>query len=280
MEDRPHRKLPCTQKNSHGERTCQRKQQVRGLCKHHYRLVMRGKPTGLVDFKPASEHIRALGDMGVSQQRVSQLTGIPQHTIWRIANGQRKRMLAVTAERIMQVPLPDTPWAIARPNASVPIIGTQRRVRALRAAGFTSDTIAARLGVNKRAVTQISNADPGNDYQSFVTARVARTAAALFEEWRLIDGPSDTARKRAAAKGWDLPSAWDVDEIDNPDAKPCKPQDYWYEEYQDLVSMGYPFQDICRILKINEENLRLRLKRRGRKSINAMEDEHATISSN
>ena len=249
------RGLPCTKRNAEGNLTCQNKQQNGGLCRKHYQLSMRGKPTGQVDPGPAIAHIRDLGEAGVSQKRVGELTGIPQLTIWQIARGNRKKILASTADKILSVPLPNAAWNVAHPKATIPMIGTQRRLRALMAAGFTAEMIAPRIGVHKRAVVKLT----ANEHQPYVWARTARAVADLFEEWRLITGPSNITRSRSASKGWDLPSAWDVDEIDNPNAKPSRSHASFPEQIADYRSIGYTDDEIAEAIGMTMKQLKSRL---------------------
>lgn len=91
--------------------------------------------------------------------------------------------------------------------------GTRRRVQALARIGWPLSELADRLGVRFQNV---------HDYTTRERTRRTSAAkvAALYDELSMIPGPSSSAAKRAAAKGWAPPLAWDDDTIDDPRARP------------------------------------------------------------
>lgn len=81
---------------------------------------------------------------------------------------------------------------------------THRRIRALQAAGWTSEELAEKLGntVTAGAVRKLLE-----------NPRVYRTTQdrieALYETLTMLPGPSEVNRVRSARKGWAPPLAWD-----------------------------------------------------------------------
>lgn len=98
-------------------------------------------------------------------------------------------------------------------RATRPAIGSQRRVRALMRIGWSTNQIADRSGIGMGTVSRIANGTTPR-----LSRAVADAVAALFEELSLTHGPADVVARRAAARGWAPPLAWD--DIDNPDEKP------------------------------------------------------------
>jgi hypothetical protein len=97
--------------------------------------------------------------------------------------------------------------------------GTQRRLRALIALGWTARYLTRRLGMSSRTMGLLT-ADIGAPVQAATRARVAT----LYDELALtIPAPSrgtTIARNVARRNGWAPPLAWDDDTIDDPDARP------------------------------------------------------------
>lgn len=237
--------------------SCPRQEQTAGLCKPHYALATRGMPTGKVDVAPVIEHIKALATAGVSNARVGKLTGIPQNNIWQIVNGHRQFVFASTAAKILAIPPPHVAWSLASDGALTPLVGSQRRLRALMAFGYPGRMLARQIGVQHAVINKIT---AGN--QKHVTARVARAIAELFDELQLTPGPSQISRRRAAVRGWALPLAWDEDSIDDPNAEPEElgsTHTTQLEQYRELRYLGFDSRTICERLGLKpymEKNLR------------------------
>lgn len=99
-----------------------------------------------------------------------------------------------------------------------PAAGTQRRLRALQAVGWTLSEISARLGESRSRVEKWCTEE-----KTFVYARTAEKVAAAYEEFCRLPDPDGPWAKRnrgmAARKGYAPPIAWD-DNIDDPEAEP------------------------------------------------------------
>ena len=98
---------------------------------------------------------------------------------------------------------------VTAPHASVDATGTRRRLHALMATGWSYEHLADRLGVTPPAVRQWCNREQ-------VKPSTVATVRALYEELWRVPGPSEHARRRAAARGYLPPLWWDDDRIDDP----------------------------------------------------------------
>lgn len=122
----------------------------------------------------------------------------------RSSNAKQKNLWKLRAER-------------AGGNLMVPIVGTQRRLRALAAEGWTFEVLAAAL--------------PGQGYHRNMVGRWARTGekvyasaaadvATLYADLESTPGPSYRSRVRAREKGWPGPERWFGLDMDDPEVEP------------------------------------------------------------
>lgn len=98
----------------------------------------------------------------------------------------------------------------------VPAHGTRRRIQALYALGWTGELIAPLIGYREqRGVSALC-------YRKWVKPETYRAVCAAFEKLSATPGPSVVTRKRALAKGWLPPLAWDDpdDEFEVPSRGP------------------------------------------------------------
>ncbi|MGH3996321.1 MAG: hypothetical protein ACRDTJ_02520 [Pseudonocardiaceae bacterium] len=122
----------------------------------------------------------------------------------------------------------------------IPSLGTQRRIQALRARGWSSGQLAARGGwKSSQAFDFIALSEVCS---RATAARVKRLYDALADQEPPPGPRVKWLRDRAAAKGWALPGAW-LD-IDDPDEIPDSGSDgrmstaEKYAEVQWLLSLG------------------------------------------
>jgi hypothetical protein len=171
----------------------------------------------LVDAEPARQHLRALSAAGVGYARTAQLAGVPNSVItkliWgdggapsaRIRTATEAKLLSVTADQLAD-------------RASVPAIGTIRRMRALATIGWTFSAQATAIGWDVRNLHRIFTR---SDY---VTVATARTVAELYDRWSMTTPEprysTSRARGAAARSRWLPPLAWDDDTIDDPAGVP------------------------------------------------------------
>lgn len=154
----------------------------------------------------------------------------------------------------------------------VPAIGTQRRLRALFALGWTSRDLAPLLGVGDARVGYLAS-----DRQSTVLPDTAARVAAVYERLSMTI-PTDPprlsprhcgvrARQRrlAVRRGWAPPLAWD--NIDDPAERPS---DWRYtpasrsEALTELVDRGAGISEVCSTLHVSREALEKWCARHGR----------------
>jgi hypothetical protein len=94
----------------------------------------------------------------------------------------------------------------------VPSLGSQRRIRALMALGWTEKLIGAQVGHVTASTVR------GVLMNETVTARTAQRIAEVYERLSMRHGPSARTRALARNRGWLPPLAWDS--IDDPDERP------------------------------------------------------------
>lgn len=224
-----------------------------------------------VDATRATQHVHALHDAGIGWQRISELSGVHSWTLRLIAMRQRGQVFATTEAALLSVPIPEQPVDLAADGARVPIIGTQRRLRALVAIGYTNRQLAAELG------------SPYDHFNRLVDGRVthctastARRAAAVFARLEETPAPDGLGARRslarAAKRGWLPPIVWNPDTIDDPAAKPevrteSRPfriPPHFAEEYTDYRDhVGLDDQAIAQRFGVSLDTLMARLRRVG-----------------
>lgn len=236
--------------NKCARETCTRRQQNGGLCKQHYRIAMRGKPTGLIDSRPVQEHIKALSDAGVSGKRLGELVGMPQASIWRIT--KQTQVLASTAEKILAIN-PSNARELAKDNAHFPSLGSRRRLQALQVLGHTGESLAREAGMNRRALIAVQS-------QDWVSGETARKIASLYERLHLTRGGSEATRRRSLLKGWVPPLAWE--NIDDPHEVPVMADDTDFaERWEEAIALGWSERRFAESLNANLSTVQTRLRR-------------------
>lgn len=205
------------------------------------RAILYGQWQPFVDAEPVRQHVEALRAAGLGRRTIARRAGVSEGVIEQLLYGKagRQRSARVrpeTAKAILAVRA--DPAALAG-GALVDATGTQRRLQALVALGWSRMQLAARLGM------AVQNFRPMMAARQ-VTAGKARDVARLYDE--LWDKPPVArdhrsrisvarARNYAAAQGWVPPLAWDDDTIDDPEARPAgvRPAERKQARAQDLV---------------------------------------------
>ena len=227
-----------------------------------------GWESSYVDAQPVREHILALRAAGVGNKRLRQLSGVSHNTIQAILTGRperkigpTKQVLRRTTEKILAVPIPDVPHALASGGVPVPVVGTRRRLRALVTIGWSRAELMRRLGHHDT-----------NGYRWFtdeceqVSAANARAVEKLFNELQLVPGMSSRARNEGKRRGWAPPLAWDEGTIDDPAAEPntgARVAVPFPERYRELKDCGYSDLLIAQKLGIQPPSLLRQLNRYG-----------------
>ncbi len=253
---------------------CPREASRRGLCHTHYgnrrrREVAYGRwQSTMIDAEPARQHVKALMAAGLGSRRIAELSGVQRGTMqWLVTGrsargyGLTKRIRDTNAQRLLAIPVPESPHHLVAGGARIPALGTTRRLQSLVAIGYTQVFLSDRMGWTAGNATRLftGRAD-------YVTASTARRVEAVFNELQLIPGPNARARLRAKHLGWVPPLAWDEDTIDHTDAAPDfgEPNKVTFaDRYQELRELGYPHERIANKLGIQIESLDRQLMRHG-----------------
>lgn len=185
--------------------SCSRVANRKSLCHQHYALH---PVRGFVPAGPVRERIALLRERGIGLRRLSELTGVTEPTLL----CQYESVQARTAQKVFAVPIPDR---VVGECGWVSSVGTVRRINALVAVGYTQRRLAELLGVTDRRVSCWRR-------QDLVTAESAAKVDRLFRELQLTRGPSERSVAWAQRNGWPLPLQWDEEDLDDPDAQPCK----------------------------------------------------------
>lgn len=168
----------------------------------------------MVPSGPTTEHIRSLVDAGASQAGVARAAGLSAEAISRLLHRPRATVQIGTERRVLAVTLDDV-LRRRDPLGFVPAIGARRRIQALLALGWTHKLITEHM----TGVGQISHATL-NQRGNWIARATHDAVVAAYEQLSMTPGPSDISRRRAAARGYVPPLAWNEGEIDDPEAVP------------------------------------------------------------
>lgn len=267
-QPRDRRRAACTR--------CGQPVVARMLCAYHYakrRVLDHAEGTfqsTYTDAAAAAEHLGALRAIGLGLPRLSQLSGIPEMTLFR--TGTRPRMSRANAAAILAIPFPGSPLdPMYADGSQVSGVGTTRRLRALCAIGWSRAYMTERLGAGDPKNLPLNRLYQG---KQGVTAGRAREVAALYAELRDTPGPDDRSCKYAARLGWSPPSAWvDAEQLDDPEAGPTRvgppvttsrhvPDDF-AEIVADHRELGRSDEEIARRLGLRLDTLLQRFRRLG-----------------
>jgi hypothetical protein len=179
---------------------CRNREQRR----HTYRLQTYGHWQPWGDLNAVIEHLDYLRRHRVGVKRIEELTGLSRSTIFRIRSGGSKKITRHVADTILAVQPEQT--------LRVDPTGTQRRIRALMALGWSTYYIADRLGYTQARVWELSKG------RRWVKPPTYAAVSRLYEELSMKQGPSDITRSRARRAGHAPPLAWG--NIDDPGERP------------------------------------------------------------
>ncbi|MFB7867729.1 hypothetical protein [Streptomyces sp. NPDC056069] len=170
-----------------------------------------------VDAQPAVDHVRALQLRydRASTAFIAKVAGVNPSTLaCALIDHERDARRGIStdvARRILAVhELP--PPAFQR-RGHVTETGLLRRLHGMCAAGWTLPAIAHAGATTAKSLTDFTR----------TRTSTPELRAAVLTAWDHIShqpGPSAQARRRAAAKAWHPPLAWDEHSIDDPDATP------------------------------------------------------------
>ena len=144
-------------------------------------------------------------------------------------------------------------WLIGRVYTR-PLVGVERRLRGLARMGYRAADIGAETGINP---TQLHRYMGGVGDAVFVGTHDAIVEA--YDRLCMTPGPSAVARRRAEAKGWAPPLAWDDNTIDNPNAEPD-----FGEHEKGYATRKLPDTDVL-VAEVNRSGVRIVAERHGAK---------------
>ena len=257
----------CTQHPEPAE-TCYCQHQCRcdSCRRERLRAQKRRKHQGgaTVPAGPTRTHLAQLL-AGSTLTEVAKATGLSRGTLLRILGGDVTRVNRTTERAILTTRI-DTP--------TVSVIGTRRRLDALRAIGWTLKEISEHAGHDHGwACTVYKRA-------RILPATHAQVCAVYDALWN-VTPPAETwsdrvsrgrAQRAAAQADWAPPLAWDDDEIDNPNARPHLGEGHnvWgspLENVEWLAEAGEKLPGIARQLGKTEDSIKTLLWRHGRTSL-------------
>lgn len=180
------------------------------------------------EYLAAARRLRILRSKGMSYGVMAQQCGAHQTTLSEMAAGKRKSIRRTTANAIMTMVFVEP----ESPGAQVEMVGTQRRLQALRAEGYTYEFLCGLYGWSKhnptvQRIMQGVRTDNGRAVTR-VAYSTARTAAQAYDklagadpsDYGIPDWVAQRGRKKAAELGYAPSSCWDPDTIDDPMAIP------------------------------------------------------------
>ena len=189
-------------------------------------------------------HIHALIGAGVSEAQIALDAGLNRKTVQWVSSGRAEagvppgyRIEKANADRILALPVPTVLFQGVADHEAVAAIGTQRRLRALVAAGHSSTAIARCL---KSPVGTVEDIIDGS--RATVSAAVARSAATLFSALQMTPGACELSKEYAKARKWAPPLAWDEDSLDEKQARPDfgpRKRPGFLEAYSELRMLGF-----------------------------------------
>lgn len=187
-------------------------------------LMSYGQWEPFVDAEPVRAHLRKVNAAGMPYMAIAERLGLAQnsslqHLVWgRGSYGPGKQVRRETAELVLSYwpSLDDFPDA-----ARIDATGTRRRIQALAVRGWSRQWMAEQIGIREDHFRKSCSRDR-------VTARLARSVAALYDGWWNQDPIEhglpmrsvSRVRSDAARSGFHSALAWDDDTIDDPNAVP------------------------------------------------------------
>ncbi|WP_143588470.1 hypothetical protein [Tersicoccus sp. Bi-70] len=250
-----------------------------------------GRPTTTyVDAEPVRAHLRMLLAHGMGLKTISKQSGISNATFGRMLYGDRRsgrgaqqRTMPHVATAVLAVQATRDTLA---DGAKVDGTGTTRRLQSLACLGYSTEVLAARLGLAQRS--KFGDLVFG---RRGVTAGTERKVRVLYNELWCTPAPSENrwqeaavtrTRNAAAARGWLPPMAWDDDAIDDPEASPSvtvlptagralggRPARYHHvaEDAEDLLRAGENWETVQSRLGLSANALEKNLSRAGRSDL-------------
>lgn len=152
--------------------------------------------------------LQELIDQHVPIRAIARASGLSDTAVANIVDGRHEQVQRHTAFRIGSLTLNDV---YAQASGNVPSVGAVRRVQALMALGWRKADLQAEGIPSGQLITRS---------RDLINVEAWRQVRDIYDRLSMAPGPSDTARDRAAARGYAPPLAWDDETIDDPRATP------------------------------------------------------------
>lgn len=213
-----------------------------------------------VDAAPVRAHLALLAQARMSRTEIAALTGASRLTLVRVERGDLTQVTPATAQAILAVP----PAALAsQQHGWVEATGTRRRLQALAAGGWPTSELAARLHTSQSGVRRLL--EDGHLCSAATRARVIELYDELWDRPAPPSKASRIARRRAQARRWWPPLAWDDDTIDDPTAAPANPTPgpLWAQRVENiewLLATSEVLATVCARLGVGSEALQRQLR--------------------
>lgn len=201
-------------------------------------------------------HLGQLVAEGYSGAVIAEAVGMDEQIVYTLLAGGQVRLRRDYHSALLAV---DRSVILARASehARVPLVGAQRRVRALAWIGWDPVHLAEGL-TDQRYLSQVRV----GAYET-VAAGKHRWIAELYDRHSMTRGPSRRAEARARRQGWAAPLAWDDESIDNPAVNPAELRQSaararsnrrgheLREDIREMRGYGVPADRVCERLGIN-----------------------------
>jgi len=162
----------------------------------------------LVDAQPLKDHVAMLMAAGMSLRAISLTAGYTSRNA--LADSMtRSRVRPATLARILAV----NPQRDNRRDAYIDATGSRRRLQALAVNGWSTRSLATRLGHKHPTTVQ----DIASGKTPTIRLRSMEAIRDLYEQLWDQPGPSQRTAAIAKSKGWLPALAWDDDLIDRPE---------------------------------------------------------------
>lgn len=183
----------------------------RRYTKYRKYLADRGMPI-LVDAAPTIAHVKKLRAAGDAFTLIAERHNIPRKTLTSLLAGQYRRVHRTTEQAILAI----QPGSCLDPYASVPALGSIRRVQALMAAGHSLGAIEQAAGIQHSTASVLANAAV-----TTIRRSIAERINSTYQRMAHIRGTSVRSLNRAKRQGWRDPIWWeDYGAIDDPGFDP------------------------------------------------------------
>lgn len=166
----------------------------------------------LVDAAPVIVHVWKLYAAGMSLHEQADRSRVARSVLSRLASGDHPQVYRSSATALLALTPPADGTATGRSD-QVNACGTRRRIQGLAVDGWSSATIAERLGITQAAVSHWM-------YTHRVKRATAEKIRAIADELDGVPGPNRKTRLYAERKGWHPLDAWTEETIDDPNAEP------------------------------------------------------------